>query len=76
MISAEEVAKILSYCQEYHLFVVPSGGRTGLAGGAVALNGEIVLSLERMNRILEVNTQEMWVLAEAAFMPILGLRNG
>ncbi len=63
--TAEEVAKILSYCQEYHLFVVPSGGRTGLAGGAVALNGEIVLSLERMNRILEVNTQEMWVLAEA-----------
>lgn len=60
-----EVAKILAYCQQHMLSVVPSGGRTGLAGGAVALNGEIVLSLERMNQILEVNTQEMWILAEA-----------
>src|SRR5262249_37014155 len=31
--------------------VVPSGGRTGLAGGAVAANGEIVLSLSRMRRM-------------------------
>ncbi|CAN5650060.1 FAD-binding oxidoreductase [soil metagenome] len=33
--------------------VVPSGGRTGLSGGAVAANGELVLSLERMQRVLD-----------------------
>ncbi|HST45567.1 MAG TPA: FAD-binding oxidoreductase, partial [Luteimonas sp.] len=32
--------------------LVPSGGRTGLSGGAVAANGELVLSLERMQRVL------------------------
>ena len=35
--------------------IVPSGGRTGLSGGAVAANGELVLSLERMNRVLDFN---------------------
>jgi FAD/FMN-containing dehydrogenase len=35
--------------------IVPSGGRTGLSGGAVAASGELVLSLQRMNRLLEFN---------------------
>jgi FAD/FMN-containing dehydrogenase len=49
--STEEVAKILSLCSEYKIPVVPSGGRTGLSGGAVAPNKELVLSLSRMNKI-------------------------
>jgi len=36
--------------------IVPSGGRTGLSGGAVAAHGELVLSLERMNRVLAFDT--------------------
>ena len=52
--SAEEVAEILSFCQEHGLAVVPSGGRTGLSGGAVAAQGEIVLSLDKLNRLGEV----------------------
>ena len=60
-----DVAAILVYCEQHSLAVVPSGGRTGLAGGAVALSGEIVVSLERMNQILAVNTQEMWICAQA-----------
>jgi len=51
--STEDVAKIIQYAYENSLSIVPSGGRTGYAGGAVAKNGEIVLSLAKMNRVLD-----------------------
>ena len=50
-----EVAKIVRYCAEKKLAIVPSGGRTGLAGGAVASHGEVVLSLQRMNKIEKID---------------------
>jgi FAD/FMN-containing dehydrogenase len=53
--STDEVSKLLKFCFDHSLAVVPSGGRTGLAGGAVAANGEIVLSLERMRKIGNVD---------------------
>jgi FAD/FMN-containing dehydrogenase len=53
--STEEVSKLLAICNEAGVAVVPSGGRTGLAGGAVAARGEIVLSLSRMRRMDEVD---------------------
>jgi FAD/FMN-containing dehydrogenase len=49
--TTDEVARFLRLCSEHGVAVVPSGGRTGLAGGAVAHRGEVVLSLERMNRM-------------------------
>jgi FAD/FMN-containing dehydrogenase len=49
--STAEVVEILHISRHFGVHVVPSGGRTGLAGGAVARQGEVVLSLERMNRI-------------------------
>jgi len=54
--STEEVSKILAACHEAGVAVVPSGGRTGLAGGAVAARGEIVLSLSHMRKMHEVDT--------------------
>jgi FAD/FMN-containing dehydrogenase len=51
----EEVARLLRLCSQEKIAVVPSGGRTGLAGGAVATNGELVLSLSRMNRMEQVD---------------------
>jgi len=53
--SAEEVAAVLRLCDAHGVAVVPSGGRTGLAGGAVAKDGELVLSLERMRQLGEVD---------------------
>ena len=50
--SVGEVQAIVQWANRHHVAVVPSGGRTGLSGGAVAANGELVLSLERMNRVL------------------------
>ncbi len=49
--STPEVAGCLALCHEHRVSVVASGGRTGLSGGAVATNGEVVLSLSRMRRI-------------------------
>ena len=50
-----QVSQLLAFCNEESIAVVPSGGRTGLAGGAMAANGEIVLSLARMRRIDEID---------------------
>ena len=50
--SVEEVQGIVRWANEHRVAIVPSGGRTGLSGGAVAAHGELVLSLERMNRVL------------------------
>jgi FAD/FMN-containing dehydrogenase len=53
--TTDEVARLLRACHDASVSVVPSGGRTGLAGGAVAKSGEIVLSLTRMRRMAEVD---------------------
>ena len=50
--NTEEAAAILQYCSQHRLSVVPSGGRTGLCGGATAGSGEIVISLKKMKRLL------------------------
>ncbi len=68
----EQVAQILSYCNAHRLPVTPQGGNTGLVGGAVPVDDEIVLSLERMNRIIShdalagVLTVEAGVILETA----------
>ncbi len=49
--STEEVSKILKYCNDNSLAVVPQGGNTGLVGGSVPVFDEIVINLGRMNQI-------------------------
>lgn len=63
--STAQVAEAVRIARETGLAIVPSGGRTGLAGGAVARNGELVLSLERMRRIGPVDPVGMTVEVEA-----------
>jgi FAD/FMN-containing dehydrogenase len=50
--SVEEVQEIVRWAVSEGVGIVPSGGRTGLSGGAVAASGELVVSMERMNRVL------------------------
>ncbi|NZA27435.1 FAD-binding oxidoreductase [Luteimonas sp. SJ-92] len=47
-----QVQAIVRWANARGTALVPSGGRTGLSGGAVAANGELVVSLERMHRVL------------------------
>ena len=50
--TVEEVQGIVRWARAQGVALVPSGGRTGLSGGAVAANGELVVSLERMNKVV------------------------
>lgn len=61
----EQVQAIIRRCAERRLALVPSGGRTGLSGGATATAGEVVLSMERMNKVLEVNPIDRTLRCEA-----------
>ena len=49
--STAEVSKILKYCNENKLAVVPQGGNTGLVGGSVPVFDEIIINLQKMNKI-------------------------
>jgi FAD/FMN-containing dehydrogenase len=49
--TTEEVSKVLKYCNEKKLAVVPQGGNSGLVGGSVPVFDEIVISTSRMDRI-------------------------
>jgi glycolate dehydrogenase FAD-linked subunit len=49
--SSEEVAEVVAWCYAHGVAVVPRGGGTGYAGGAVPLDGGVVLSLERLDRV-------------------------
>jgi len=49
--TTDEVSRLLRLCADHRVAVVPSGGRTGLAAGAVAAHGELVVSLSRMRRM-------------------------
>ncbi|MBK8962274.1 MAG: FAD-binding oxidoreductase [Candidatus Competibacteraceae bacterium] len=63
--SVEQVRQLVRYANERRLALVPSGGRTGLSGAAVARDGELVVSLERMNRILEFDPVDRSVTCQA-----------
>jgi FAD/FMN-containing dehydrogenase len=50
--SITDVQAIARWASTHRVALVPSGGRTGLSGGAVAADGEVVVSFERMNRVV------------------------
>lgn len=49
--STDDVSKILKYCNDNMLAVVPQGGNTGLVGGSVPVFDEIVINMSRMNQV-------------------------
>ena len=52
--SAEEVAEVVRWCYGHDVPIVPRGGGSGLTGGAVAVRGGVVCSLERLRRVREL----------------------
>jgi glycolate oxidase len=62
--SAEQVSRILKLAQRERIPVTPRGAGYGLSGGAVAMQGGIVLSTEKMNRVLEIDKQNLMVTVE------------
>ena len=63
--TVQEVVALTRLANAEGLALVPSGGRTGLSGGAVAANGEIVVSFDRMNRILGFDPVDRLVRCQA-----------
>ena len=61
----DEVAALVQVANESRFALVPSGGRTGLSGGAVASQREVVVSFDRMNRILDFNAADRIVRCQA-----------
>lgn len=61
---AQDISTVLSICNEYGVAVTPRGAGTGVTGGAVAVAGGIVLSMEQMNRILEIDARNLIAVVE------------
>ncbi|MDB5038483.1 MAG: FAD-binding oxidoreductase [Bacteriovoracaceae bacterium] len=66
--TTEEVQKIVLWARKEKIALVPSGGRTGLSAGAVAFQGEVVISLERMDKIIELNEINRTLRCEAGLI--------
>lgn len=62
--SALEISEILKIANQYKIPVVPIGARTGLSGGALSVQGGIGLSMERFNKILNIDEQNLQVITE------------
>ena len=62
--SAEEISAILKICNEYKIPVTPRGGGTGLSGGALPHLGGLVISVERLNRIISIDEENLQVTTE------------
>jgi len=63
--NAQETSSILKLANEWTVPVFPRGGGTGLVGGCIPTEGGIVLSLERMNIVIEVDRENLMVVVEA-----------
>jgi len=62
--NTEEVVRVMKYAFENGISVTPRGAGTGMTGGAIPLNGSIVLSLEKMNKLVELDTNNLNVVVE------------
>ncbi len=60
----QEISEILKYCNVNLIPVTPCGARTGLSGGALAVHGGVLLSMERFNQILDIDEHNLQVTVE------------
>lgn len=66
--TTEQVQTVVRACNALKLVITPSGGRTGLSAGAVAADGEVVLSLDKMNKVLEFFPHDRMVHIQAGMV--------
>ncbi|MEM3702819.1 MAG: FAD-binding oxidoreductase [Candidatus Bathyarchaeia archaeon] len=63
--SAQEISSIVKLANEEKIPIFPRGAGTGLAGGAIPTKDGIILSLERLNKIIEIDTENLMAVVEA-----------
>jgi len=64
VLSTEEVSSVMAYAERMNIPVTPRGQGTGLVGSAVSIHGGIMLSLQKMNRILELDENNLTLTVE------------
>lgn len=59
-----QISAIMKYCSENGIPVTPAGARTGLSGGAIPVRGGVLLSMEKFNKIISIDEDNMQVITE------------
>ncbi|MCQ6956643.1 FAD-binding oxidoreductase [Mucilaginibacter aquariorum] len=62
--TVEQVSQLMKLCNEHLIPVTPRGAGTGLAGGALAIKGGLMISMERFNKILDIDEQNLQATVE------------
>jgi len=62
--TATEISELLKLCNQHFIPVTPRGAGTGLAGGALPVNGGLLISMERFNQILNIDEQNLQATVE------------
>ncbi|MCD6320322.1 MAG: FAD-binding protein [Candidatus Desulfofervidaceae bacterium] len=62
--STQEISAIMKLANQYQFPVLPRGAGSGMSGGAVPIKGGVVLTMSRLNRILEIDERNMYVWVE------------
>ncbi len=62
--SAAEISSIIKYCNQHLITITPRGAGTGLSGGAIPQKGGVVISLERLNKIIDIDERNLQVTTE------------
>lgn len=62
--TTEEVSKVLIYCNSHSIPVTVRGAGTGLSGGALPIHGGVLMSMEKFNSILEIDTKNFQATVE------------
>ncbi|MDN3547943.1 FAD-binding oxidoreductase [Mucilaginibacter aquaedulcis] len=62
--SPEEISALLKLCNKYLIPVTPRGAGTGLSGGALPVKGGLLIAMERFNKVLEIDEQNLQATVE------------
>ncbi|MBT4847194.1 MAG: FAD-binding protein, partial [Planctomycetaceae bacterium] len=68
--TTDQIAAVVSLCNQYEVPFLPRGAGTSLAGGTLAVGGGVMLVLTRMNEILEINLRDRYAIVEPGVVNI------
>ncbi|MFB3166976.1 FAD-linked oxidase C-terminal domain-containing protein [Neobacillus sp. 179-C4.2 HS] len=66
--NTEEVSKLVKYCSDQGLPFLARGAGTGLSGGAIPMNGEVIISMVRMKKLISVDLENRRAVVEPGFV--------
>ena len=62
--NTSQISEIMKYCNSQNIPVTPCGARTGLSGGSLPVESGVVLSLEKLNSIVEIDERNLQATVE------------